>query len=153
MSTTASSLPIWVEYARALGPLFVAVTIGGFGSHIAWRQWKTNQNNFREKLFDRRFEIFEKTEALAGRIFSGRSNELPGEVGLEQSLAEFHSVRRRSKFLFAGELDECLEKIHNLMIDVHHNRLHKQHHAEAQKELMNLYRNLPEDFRAFLAFK
>ena len=153
MSATASSLPIWVEYARALGPLVVAVTIGGFGSHIAWRQWKTNQNNFREKLFDRRFEVFEKTETLAGRIISGRSNELPGEVGLRQSLADFHSIRRRSKLLFAGELDERLEKIHNLMIDVHHNRSHKQPYAEEQKELISLYRDLPEDFQVFLAFK
>ena len=47
-----SDFPLWFEYLRALGPLLIAV----FVAYIAYENWRISRANFREKLFDRRFE-------------------------------------------------------------------------------------------------
>ena len=71
--------PHWIEYVRAFGPAIIAV----FVAYIAYQQWQVNRAVLREKLFDRRFELFKDTQRFLSAIL--RDGELKGEA-----LAEFH---------------------------------------------------------------
>ncbi len=151
MSVPASTIPSWLEYVRALGPVCAAVVIGGLGVFIAWQQWRVNKAGFREKFFDRRFEVYEETSDLVGRVFSGRGDILSGEKSVQESLAEFHSARHRATFLFSGKLDDRLKEIHELMIDVDSARTHGNNYVSDMKKLTKIYRELPEEFKPFLS--
>jgi len=55
----------WTEYLKALGPTIIAMIV----VYIAYQQWRVNQANLREKLFERRFEVFKQTQAFLSEIF------------------------------------------------------------------------------------
>jgi len=56
-------LPIWLEYAKALGAPVVAVVAAVIAGVIAYRQWITARNKLKLDLFDRRLKIY--TDAFA----------------------------------------------------------------------------------------
>jgi hypothetical protein len=61
---TDPTLPIWLEYAKALGPSFVAVVAASIAGTIAYRQWRTAQNKLKLDLFEKRMAIYEAAVAM-----------------------------------------------------------------------------------------
>jgi len=98
--------PHWFEYVRALGPTFIA----GFVAYIAWRQWRTNHDALREKLFDRRIGVYDQVHnSLAKLLREG----FPAR-GIEWELAE---AWRNSKSLFDKDIPDYIDELRNAVID------------------------------------
>jgi hypothetical protein len=54
----------WVNLLSAL----LTPTIAMLGIYIAYQQWSVNRANLREKLFERRFQIFKKAQSFLSEI-------------------------------------------------------------------------------------
>ena len=86
---------------------------------VAFGQWQINKRQLalgeltlREKLFDRRFAVYETVQRFLSEIIrSGREPE--GEI-----VGEFLLAVDRSKFLFRPEVQELLTRLWNLSIDI-----------------------------------
>jgi hypothetical protein len=53
---------LWLEYVKALGPVFVALVIGVIAARIAWQQKEVAKAKLNLDLFDKRYAIFKRTE-------------------------------------------------------------------------------------------
>jgi len=63
------------------------------GTYIAWNQWKTNHDILRERIFDRRFEIFKATQSLISRIAK--------DEGISwHSANELSDIAQQARFMF-----------------------------------------------------
>src|SRR5215813_1655276 len=51
-------LPIWVQYAQALGAPAIAVVIGGFGAWIAFQQMRLARIKVQHDTYDRKYAVF-----------------------------------------------------------------------------------------------
>jgi hypothetical protein len=71
---------------------------------IAFWQWDINRASLREKLFERRFLIFNSTHSFLSEI-------LIKDVFPVDSYAEFVGAVQRSRFLFGTEFQKYLDKI------------------------------------------
>lgn len=81
--------PCWLPYLQALAtPL-----IGFFVAYVAWRQWRTAQEAQKERLFDRRYELFELLDDCRINIIGSNKISEPNRVKLR-------NVSRRFLFLF-----------------------------------------------------
>ena len=56
--------PQWVSSVSAVAISAVAL----IGAYIAWNLWKTNRDLLRERMFDRRFDIFNATQRVIARV-------------------------------------------------------------------------------------
>ena len=92
--------PHWSTIVSALVVAIFAV----FGAYIAWNLWKTNHDLLRERLYDRRFEIFEATQGLIAEI-----NE---QGGLTWDAAkQFSDIAQRARFMFSTEDAQYFETL------------------------------------------
>jgi len=73
-------------------------------AYIAFLQWKLTKASVREKLFDRRFDVFKETQ----KFLTGISEKLDFD---QESLAKFTDAWQRSRFLFGDDIQQCLKKI------------------------------------------
>ena len=85
-------LPVWVEYARALGPTLVAAAL----LVIAYQQWKLARAGQREKLFDRRIKVLEAFDSMT---------YIPEQEPerLHIVLAEATALRTQARYLFGDD--------------------------------------------------
>ena len=85
--------------------------IAGIVGYVAFLQWKLNRATVREKLFDRRFEVFRVTQKFLTKI-----NE---SISFEQAVYwEFIDACQKSSFLFDADLEKYLIKIRNRALDL-----------------------------------
>ncbi|MEM8653783.1 MAG: hypothetical protein AAGF36_03490 [Pseudomonadota bacterium] len=95
-----NEVPLWFEYLKALAPALIAL----FVAYIAYQQWLVNRSNLKEKLFDRRFEIFKGTQRFLSHILRD------AKVSDDQ-LFEFFDVVQRSRFMFDKEIHLYLVEV------------------------------------------
>ncbi len=90
----------WIEYVRAFGPVLIGLAV----IWIAYQQWQVNRANLREKLFERRFEVFEESrDFLEAVVRNG---------GLDDyNLSAIWRAINLSRFLFDKELTEYLSEL------------------------------------------
>jgi len=82
-----------------------------FGAYIAWNLWKTNHNILRERLYDRRYEIFEATQTLIAGIVQ--------EKGLTwESARLFGDVSQRARFMFSAEDSQYFELLRTKALEL-----------------------------------
>ncbi|MEP1200990.1 hypothetical protein [Tateyamaria sp.] len=103
--------PHWLEYVRALGPAIIAL----FVAYVAYQQWQVNAANLKEKLFDKRFEVFKCTQLFLSSIMQEAAVR-------DETLPEFFDAVQRSRFLFGKEIQSYLDEIRKRAIKM---RLHK----------------------------
>ncbi|KIC29338.1 hypothetical protein [Leisingera sp. ANG-M6] len=92
--------PHWLEYFRALGP----VVIASFVAYVAFQQWNVNRSTLREKLFDRRWQVFKDTQ----KFLSGILREATFD---DQALWDYTDACQRARFLFGKKLHDYLIEI------------------------------------------
>ncbi|WP_369767764.1 hypothetical protein [Falsihalocynthiibacter sp. BN13B15] len=90
----------WTMYFKALGPTLIAF----FVAYIAWQQWQSSRATLREKLFDRRLQIFsEVNESLKEIMRSGTVSQT--------ELDNFRNTLNMAVFLFGKEIETYLKGI------------------------------------------
>jgi len=83
---------------------FLTPIIGALAVYIAWQQHRTNRNNLRLNLYDRRYEVFDALMSLLAHIAQ--------RVDVtDEQLYEFYRATNQSQFLFGKEISEYLEEI------------------------------------------
>jgi hypothetical protein len=90
---------------------FATPLIAAFVAYITYMQWKVNRATIREKLFDRRFEVFRETQRFLTRI-SENLSFTQTELGL------FTDAYQRSCFLFDSELSKYLKSVRNKALEL-----------------------------------
>lgn len=72
----------------------IAITaVAMFGAYIAWNLWSTNRDLLRERIFDRRFEIFKATQSLISRVAK--------DEGISwHSANELSDIAQQARFMF-----------------------------------------------------
>lgn len=95
-----ATTPHWTEYVSSLGPLLVAVFI----AYVAYQQWVVNKANLRERLFEKRFELFKQTQRFLTSIMQSASVE-------DDQLPDFFDAVQRSRFLFGKDIQDYLDEI------------------------------------------
>jgi hypothetical protein len=141
----------WTEYLKALGPTLIA----GIVAYVAWQQWRVNRAALREKLFDRRWDIFKETQAFLSAILTA------GKVP-DDELARYFDTCQRARFLLGEELSDYLEEIRKRAINM---RMHgrkreglepgeeRSRHVDGEyDELHWLTKQLGEIFNKFMPY-
>ncbi|KDB05178.1 hypothetical protein U879_03045 [Defluviimonas sp. 20V17] len=100
-SQLSTQLPLWVDYLKA----FLTPVIAAFGVGIAWQQWHVSRGNLKERLFDRRYIVFERTRDFLQGILSDRKLT-------SASLTNFHIQSQEARFLFDEDFFKYLEEIY-----------------------------------------
>lgn len=119
-----TSDPHWTATVSAMAITVVAV----IGAYIAWNMWQTNRDVLRERLFDRRYEIFETTHDMISRIAT--------EDGLTWDAANrFSELAHRARFMFASDDAQYFDLLRNRAMEL----------ATATSVID---KNLPSKFRA-----
>ena len=77
---------------------------------ITWQNWGTNRGVLREKLFERRFEIFLETQNFLSML-TGKDDQLDIEIW------RFSDTCQRSRFLFGHKIFEYLDNIRRTAFD------------------------------------
>jgi hypothetical protein len=62
------SLPIWIEYVKALGTPLAALVAAFIGGFIAYRQMQTAKNKLKLDLFDKRVAVYKAAVDLINSI-------------------------------------------------------------------------------------
>jgi len=92
--------PHWTAVVSALTIAVVAV----FGAYIVWNLWRTNHDVLRERLFDRRYEVFVATQKMASDICAD------GRISWDAA-NEFSEVAQRARFMFSAEDAQYFEEM------------------------------------------
>lgn len=90
----------WTEYLQAIGPTLIAI----FVAWIAFQQWRVNQANLRERLFERRMKVLEDTRRHVSALL------VTGKVQ-QEDFDEFTASYRASRFLFGKDIEDYLQEI------------------------------------------
>jgi hypothetical protein len=102
-----SQLPIWVQYLQALGPVFVALAVGGLAWLVAWRQWRTANYRLCFDLFEKRYAIYVATKSLVQKV------AVHGQISFGD-LGEYQRTIEGAEFLFDGETRSYFKSIIDL---------------------------------------
>jgi hypothetical protein len=65
-----SQLPLWVQYAQALGAPLLAIVIAGVGAWLAWQQVRMARVRLRHDLYDRRFAVFQAARKFLAEVMT-----------------------------------------------------------------------------------
>lgn len=145
----------WTEYLKAVGPTLIAVFI----AYVAYQQWQVNRANLREKLFDKRFAVFEQTQMLLTSVVreANASND---------AIEKFHSAPKLGRFLFGNDIHEylvdILRRAHKLQM--YHSQLEERpvcddpisvakQHSDELRFLIKQFEVFPEKFEPYLGFE
>lgn len=99
--------PHWTAVVSALAVATVAI----IGAYIAWGLWKTNQDMLRERLYDRRFAIFEATHTLI--IAINDENGLTWDAS-----RKFSDMAQRARFMFSHEDSQYFELLRSKAMEL-----------------------------------
>jgi hypothetical protein len=98
---TQSDLPIWTQYAQALGPPALAIV----GAALAWQQVRISRVKLQHDLYERRFAIFD-----AARVFL--SELLRSSTGISnEQIRSFFIRTSDSRFILNDEIYDYLSVI------------------------------------------
>ncbi len=144
----------WTEWLKAFGPALIA----SFVAFIAYQQWHLSRATLREKLFNRRMEIYHSVH-LSLSEFTGS-----GEV-THQSIALVQKDWRESRFLFGNEVSQFLDSLQNRMVEAYYHKkvrhdgmtsedksYHIDKELEHKKWLVNQFDPLFKVFSPYLTF-
>ena len=98
----------WTEYFKAVGPTLIA----GFIAYIAYQQWQVNVASLREKLFNRRMEIFDYSQNLRITVFA--QNAKNRNQGFSKEMDDKLNV---CSFLFDEEVFNWLSRVTKHVIE------------------------------------
>jgi hypothetical protein len=104
------TLPIWVEYIRALGTPIAAVIFGGVAAWISYRQWEISHYRYRFDLFDRRYKVYLAVQDTFSELM--RNDAISGEI-----LSKLSVAANEAKFLFGDDVDLYMSKVMDLLFD------------------------------------
>ena len=110
MNATVCSID-WEKVVRVLSASLVPV-IGAVTTYIAWQQHKTNKNQFRLALFDRRLRVFDSAGELIGTVLRS------GKVEVDD-LLKFLRETRENEFLFGSDIAAYLQELYGKASDVY----------------------------------
>jgi hypothetical protein len=145
---------MWSQVFSSLATPVIAASV----AYIAWRQWRTAHLAMRERLFDRRFQVFDDVHRALSRTLAS------GDFGPEEC-AILDQARQKAVFLFGKEIQQ-----HLLELRKFGNQLHaleaRLRTALPQEERLDLLERrgqvfnllseqldpLHDQFRAYLAF-
>jgi hypothetical protein len=65
-----SQLPLWVQYAQALGAPSLAVVVAAVGAWLAWQQVRIARVRLQHDLYDRRFKIFQAARNFLAEVMT-----------------------------------------------------------------------------------
>jgi hypothetical protein len=103
----ATTLPTWVLVLNALATPLIA----GLVAYIALRQWQTNRDTLKERLFEKRMEVFRETQAYLGEILRDAKVS-------EESIWKFNRTHQNALFLFGPDIQKYLIEIRSRSIDM-----------------------------------
>ncbi len=104
MSNAPSSLPLYVQYLQALGPITITIVFGIFASLIAFNQWKTAKNKLNFDLFDKRFLVWQKCRQFSVAIVQKRDFNY-------EILPDFYDAMGQAQFLFDEDVNGFLKEM------------------------------------------
>jgi hypothetical protein len=87
---TDVQLPLWVEYAKALGAPIVALVAALIAGSIAYRQWRTARNKLKLDLFEKRLQVYEAAVEVINLMTRPYA---PDREELDKQVAKFVSAR------------------------------------------------------------
>jgi hypothetical protein len=96
-------------------PLLTAMltpAIALLAAYIAWQQHKTNRNQFRLSLFERRYKLFDSTSKLIATVLKR------GKIA-NTDLEEFLWDTKESEFLFGNDIKTYLAELYDKAVDVY----------------------------------
>jgi len=105
--------------AAKLSQTLLLPTIAVFGAYIAYQQWKTNHAGLREKLFEKRFQVFKEAQIFLSEIIQYARLD-------DESLWKFNDTCQRARFLYDIATYNYLQEIRNRAIKM------KMHQEQAQ---------------------
>ncbi len=128
----------FVGFWGLLNALPLAVVIAGFGIYIAYQQLRTNRDNLREKLFERRIRVYEEVRTVLGEVMrSGTGKPSEDGVPLDYKLGK---AAMDAKFLFGFEVSEFIEEIRHKVIDMQmHESLMEARDQDREKHIEMKY--------------
>jgi hypothetical protein len=67
-----SQLPLWVQYAQAVGTPLLAVVIASVGAWLAWQQVRIARVKLQHDLYDQRFAVFQAARKFLAEVLTHR---------------------------------------------------------------------------------
>ena len=68
--SSQSQLPLWVQYAQALGAPLLAVVVAAAGAWLAWQQVRIARVRLKHDLYDRRFAVFDAARKFLAEVMT-----------------------------------------------------------------------------------
>lgn len=104
MPTTATQLPLWVEWARALGFPAVAIVLSILSGLVVYWQARLSKEKLRHDLYDRRFAIYIAFHDLL--VAAAEADNI------EDKLRMANTARAHGPFLLDKRLEKFLEELY-----------------------------------------
>jgi hypothetical protein len=101
----------WQELVKIFSALLTPV-IAIVAVYIAWQQHRTNRNQFRLALLQRRLKVFDAAGELIGIVLTRARVEMA-------DLQKFLWETRESDFLFGSDIRNYLRELYGKAADVH----------------------------------
>ncbi|MFO1105387.1 MAG: hypothetical protein U1E34_04755 [Amaricoccus sp.] len=105
--TLPATVPSWIQALNAVATPMIAALV----AYVAWRQWQTNRDTLKERLFERRMEVFRETQTYLSEIL--REAKIS-----DDSIWKFNKTHQNALFLFGPEMQKYLIEIRSRSIDM-----------------------------------
>jgi hypothetical protein len=99
-------LPVWIQYAQALGAPLLAVVVAGVGAWLAWLQVRIARVRLQHDLYDRRFAVFKAARTFLAEV-------LTHGYASDEQLRSYVIGSADAVFLLNEDIATYLEEIHN----------------------------------------
>jgi hypothetical protein len=139
----------WERLVRILSALLTPV-IALLAAYIAFQQYKTNKNQLRLALFEKRLKVFNSAGELIGTVLREAKIELA-------DLKKFLWETRESDFLFGADITEYLHKLYGKASDLYALKDLPPEEIHRQTEVLLWFsgqgEELKKKFGMYMAFK
>ena len=88
-----------------ISQVILAAVLGFITLYIAWQQWRTNRNQFRLHLFDKRILVYEAAKELVAHTVRN------GTATRDEQL-DFVEKAYGSRFIFAKKIEDYCQELH-----------------------------------------
>jgi hypothetical protein len=123
------SLPIWVEYVRALGTPIAALIGAVIAGFIAYRQMRTASNKLKLDLFDKRMEVYNAARDLV-------SHEIWNVEITEERLNAITDAINAAPWLLDDKVDAYLNGLKQELRGHRQSRVQPSRSAEDVKKMV-----------------
>jgi hypothetical protein len=97
-------MSFWLDVIVKLTPASVSMVVGGFGTYIAFNQYRTNRDKLRLDLFEKRLEAYEKLQEYFNDVLRNGCVE-------DKAIPILAEARYKSLFLFGNEITEYIDEV------------------------------------------